>query len=403
VPPVDRAQAALSAARVGTCLWDTAAGTADADTVFLNLFDHDPGAFDGTAGTLLAHVDPQDRARVAEVLADARTADGRFGLEYRVRLADGRTRWIASTGCAEHAPDGAVTRVVEIAHELSVDAHRASDVLQVLEGMPAAFYSLDAEWRFTYVNAEAERLLGRPRRELLGQSAWETFPEAVGSDFEHHYRRARRTGHPVIFDAYYPAPLNAWYQIRAWPGPHGLAVYFLDVTDLLRVQAALTREATHDPLTDLPNRSLFFEVLSHALGSLARHPAHVGVLFIDLDGLKNVNDSLGHRAGDELLVECAVRIASALRPHDVLARLGGDEFVVLLEDLVDPRAADHVAARISTALAAPFRLHDHEVGTPASIGVATSNNPTVTADALVSWSDAAMYRAKQAGGGRSSR
>jgi diguanylate cyclase (GGDEF)-like protein len=403
VPAADRAAAALSAARIGTCTWDAATGSAEADAVLLELVGQDPATFDGATTALLAHVDPQDRARIADVVAQAAAADGRFRVELRLTLPGHRTRWLATAGSVEVDGDGSVARVVAAAHELSDDAHRRSEALRVLDEMPAAFYSLDPRWRFTYVNAEAERVVARPRDELLGRSVWDAFPAAIGSDFERHYRLARDTGHPVVFDAYYPAPLDAWYQIRVWPGSYGLAVYFLDVTDQLRAQAALAREATHDALTDLPNRSVFFEVLAHALGSLARHPAHVGVLFVDLDGLKKVNDALGHRAGDELLVECAARIAAALRPHDILARLGGDEFVVLLEDLVDPGDADHVADRITAALAEPYVLRGREVGTSASVGVATSNSSTATADALVSWADAAMYRAKQAGGGRSSR
>src|SRR3712207_4939208 len=109
--------------------------------------------------------------------------------------------------------------------------------------MPAGFYSLDREWRFTHVNAEAERLLGRPRDELLGQVLWQAFPAAAGSAFEKSYRTAVRTGRPVSFDAYYPAPLDGWYELRAWPSPEGLSVYFLEVTERRRVQEQAERSA----------------------------------------------------------------------------------------------------------------------------------------------------------------
>ncbi|HEX3005049.1 MAG TPA: SpoIIE family protein phosphatase, partial [Angustibacter sp.] len=93
------------------------------------------------------------------------------------------------------------------------------------------FFFLDPDWRFTFVNAEAERVLGRPREDLLGRSIWAEFPAAVGSDFETNYRHAADSGEPVAFDAFYPEPLEAWYEVRAWPSPDGLAVYFIDVTD----------------------------------------------------------------------------------------------------------------------------------------------------------------------------
>ena len=100
--------------------------------------------------------------------------------------------------------------------------------------MPAGFYSLDREWRFTHVNAEAERLLGRTREELLGRVLWDDWPAAINSIFEDSYRTAVRTGVPVSFDAYYPAPLDGWYELRAWPSPDGLSVYFLEVTERRR-------------------------------------------------------------------------------------------------------------------------------------------------------------------------
>ena len=99
--------------------------------------------------------------------------------------------------------------------------------------MNAAFFALDRNWRFSYVNSEAERVLGRPREELLGGVIWELYPAAVGSDFEEHYRGASATGQERVFEAYHPAPLDAWYEVRASPSPDGLSVYFLDVTQRL--------------------------------------------------------------------------------------------------------------------------------------------------------------------------
>src|SRR3712207_9196210 len=100
--------------------------------------------------------------------------------------------------------------------------------------MNAACFALDRDWRFTYVNGEAERVLQRPRGDLLGGDIGELFPAAVGSDFEVHYRGAAATGRERVFEAYYPAPLDAWYEVRAWPAPDGLSVYFLDVTERRR-------------------------------------------------------------------------------------------------------------------------------------------------------------------------
>jgi serine phosphatase RsbU (regulator of sigma subunit) len=113
----------------------------------------------------------------------------------------------------------------------------------VLEAMNAAFFALDREWRFSYVNAEAERVLASTREELLGGVVWELFPAAVGSDFEVHYRAAAATGEERVFEAHYPVPLDAWFEVRAWPSPDGLSVYFLDVTERRAAEERARRSA----------------------------------------------------------------------------------------------------------------------------------------------------------------
>ena len=129
-------------------------------------------------------------------------------------------------------------------------------------------------------------------------------------------------------------------------------------------------EALHDSLTGLPNRSLFLDRMRHALARAERESEPVAVLFCDLDGFKTVNDSLGHRTGDRLLVLVAERLSECLRPADTIARLGGDEFAVLLEELREPGDAARAAQRLLDALEAPFELRDREVYVSASIGIA---------------------------------
>jgi serine phosphatase RsbU (regulator of sigma subunit) len=116
------------------------------------------------------------------------------------------------------------------ADDPSRDPDGDARLVRVLEAMPSAFFSLDTGWRFTYVNTEAERLLASPRSALLGEVIWDRFPDAVGSAFEAQYRFAAETGEQATFEAYYPAPLDRWYEVRAWPSADGLSVYFLDIT-----------------------------------------------------------------------------------------------------------------------------------------------------------------------------
>src|SRR3954452_4287224 len=156
-------------------------------------------------------------------------------------------------------------------------------------------------------------------------------------------------------------------------------------------------EALHDSLTGLPNRSLFLDRMRHALARAEREAEPVAVLFCDLDGFKTVNDSLGHRTGDRLLVMVAERLAERLRPGDTIARLGGDEFAVLLEELREPGDAARAAQRLLDALEAPFELRDREFYVSVSIGIAAGKDD---AETLLRDADLAMYRAKSRGKGR---
>jgi diguanylate cyclase (GGDEF)-like protein/PAS domain S-box-containing protein len=156
-------------------------------------------------------------------------------------------------------------------------------------------------------------------------------------------------------------------------------------------------QALHDPLTGLPNRVLLLDRLAHAL---ARPDARVAVVLLDIDNFKLVNDSLGHSAGDELLVEIAPRLQSALRPGDTIARLGGDEFVVLLEEIGDGRAAARIAKRIVAAFEHPFNLSAGEHFAKVSLGIAISDGPDSHPTGLISDADAAMYQAKDRGRAR---
>jgi diguanylate cyclase (GGDEF)-like protein len=165
-------------------------------------------------------------------------------------------------------------------------------------------------------------------------------------------------------------------------------------------QDGLAHRVLHDPLTDLPNRTLFLDRLELALARLPRHRTSIAVLFVDLDDFKVVNDSLGHGAGDRLLVELGRRLRTAIRPADTIARFGGDEFVVLCEDINEARDAVVVGERIVAAASEPFLLQGREMFVSASVGVAIAIDGEATPETLLRDADAAMYRAKERGHGR---
>jgi PAS domain S-box-containing protein len=256
---------AMDAGRVGTFDWDLRTGELTWDDPLLAIFGYRAGEFDSTIAGFSARVHPDDVDRVTDALQTCIDAVGEFDAEYRVVRPDGTTRWVQARGRALEGPDGRAVRFVGAAYDTTEDRSTESRVSRVLEAMPAGFYSLDREWRFTHVNAEAERLLGRTRDELLGEVLWDAFPAALNSVFEESYRSAVRTGRPVSFDAYYPVPLDGWYELRAWPSPEGLSVYFLEVTERRRVRDRAERSAQR--------LALLAQVSAELAGSLDAHAA----------------------------------------------------------------------------------------------------------------------------------
>ncbi|MFN4280053.1 EAL domain-containing protein [Thermosynechococcus sp.] len=174
-----------------------------------------------------------------------------------------------------------------------------------------------------------------------------------------------------------------------------------DVTEYHRIQEQILHDALHDALTGLPNRVLLMDHLHQALGCWARCSNSLfAVLFLDVDRFKVINDSLGHLAGDQLLIGIAQRLLKCTRAGDTVARLGGDEFAILLEELKNPAQAIEVAERLLVALSRPFLLEGHEVFTSASIGIAFPSEESKTAEDLLRDADTAMYRAKSLGKAR---
>jgi diguanylate cyclase (GGDEF)-like protein len=188
-------------------------------------------------------------------------------------------------------------------------------------------------------------------------------------------------------------------DLRAEPTVAGLVLTLRDVTERRRLEQELTHRAFHDSLTGLPNRVLFHDRLQHALGRAARNETMVGVLFIDLDDFKVINDTMGHACGDELLVAASQRLTAELSAGDTAARMGGDEFVALIEDARDPEEVERVAQRVVAAFGKPYLIGDNVVNGPASIGIATTVE-AIDGDDLLRQADLALYVAKGAGKGQ---
>ena len=253
-----------------------------------------------------------------------------------------------------------------------------------------------------YASESVAQMLGRPDRELLGeQLAGFVHPDdlalvhsasAHGEPAEIVFRLLNRFGEWRHLEAHV-TDLRADRQIR------GVVFNARDITERIRLEEQLTRQAFHDGLTGMANRALFRDRLDQALARSERSLGVLAVLLIDLDGFKQVNDSLGHDAGDQLLKVVSERFDAELRPSDTLARLGGDEFAILLDGAHEAHAVT-VARRVLSALAEPVWIAGRELSVGASIGVALHAGGGGRSEDLLRHADVAMYAAKEAGRGR---
>lgn len=232
---------AVTAGGVGTFDWDLVSGRLVWDERLLDMFGLDRTRPVLHIDEFFGAVHPGDRDRVETLLRHAVDTVGVYDAEYRVVLPGGGIRWIAARGRALAGPDGRAVRLLGAAQDTTARRDSEARIARVMDSMSTAFFFLDRDWRFAYVNAEAQRVLGRRADDLLGKVVWDEFPAAVSSDFGTYYRYAMDSDEPVAFDAHYPEPLNGWYEVRAWPSPDGLAVYFLDVTDRHEAHVAAQR------------------------------------------------------------------------------------------------------------------------------------------------------------------
>ena len=267
---------------------------------------------------------------------------------------------------------------------------------------------LEEDGTVLFASAALERVLGIAPGEFVGQNSGSVVhPDdlALVNEKFSEVRAGAMLHQPVLYRASHTDGTWRWIEgtvsdLRDDPSVGGIVVNGRDVSERVEAEERLAHLARHDPLTGLPNRAALLDDLARALARGARRNRSVAALFLDLDGFKVVNDSLGHHVGDQVLVAAAERVRSHLRTGDLLARLGGDEFTVLLEDLDDHVEPVALAERLVTALRQPLEIDGRRHVVTASIGIAVSIPGDRDAADLIRQADLAMYRAKELGKGR---
>lgn len=369
------------------------------------------GALERQGRHIGEHLHPDDLPRVFDLIERARATPGfHERITVRARAKDGTWGWFESEVIDATQDDrlrGAVLRVrqldrppIDDAVDRPPDAAVGGDrFLSLAEALPLGILSADKRGCVVYCNSATSQLLNLPAHELLDRG-WEraVHPEdrpdvadAAGQVL------ATGTPHQVTFRVD-TGLFVRWAHARFVPlaggkGTAGWIATIEDVTDRRRAESTLAHQATHDPLTDLPNRTLLEDRLHQACSRLQRDGDAVTVLFIDLDDFKAVNDGHGHAAGDEVLREVARRLRRVVRTMDTVARLGGDEFVVVCEGM-DEGTTAVVVERIHDAFDVPMLVGSTSLTVSASVGVARSADPDLDAADLLSRADQEMYRAK---------
>jgi len=305
--------------------------------------------------------------------------------------------------------DEASVDCLEGAAALSRDGERARDTL---DSIGDAVVCTDLAGRITYLNAVAESMTGWVRQEACGRLFEEVLNLVEGTS-----RAAAPNPLALAIRQDGPAALNANSVLIARHGREfaiedtaapirdrrgqvvGAVMVFRDVSAARSLSLQMLHLAHHDFLTGLPNRLLLNERLSQTIASAHRHRKSLAVMFLDIDGFKGVNDSLGHVVGDLLLQSVARRLVACVRGSDTVSRQGGDEFVVLLAELSHPEDAAHVARKIVTESKSPHQIGEHLLPAAVSIGIAVYPVDGVDAATLLNNADLALLAVKAEGGG----
>lgn len=369
---------------------------------------------------LAAFAHPEDE--VDELMVPGRLAgSGRrhYQAEKRYVRKDGEVFWAQVTVSLLREPDGEPNSAAVVVEDvnrrkLAEEALKESErrFRQLFENSSDSLFVHDQQGRLVDCNAQACKVLGYTREELLalsvrditmtllaeedkqrqeGETLWERVLVAEPGAFVGFERNGLRRKNGSVF------PVEVGVGAIDYKGRRLIFAAARDITERQDLENRLSHQAFHDFLTGLPNRALFMDRLEHALARRGSQEDYIAVLFLDIDNFKNINDTYGHEVGDHVLTETGHRLASCVRAGDTVARLAGDEFTVLLEGVKDKQEAALVAERIEEQIREPLGIDEHNLFITASIGVMFGASGGGDPGEILHDADSAMYEAKRKG------
>ncbi|MGF1461082.1 MAG: putative bifunctional diguanylate cyclase/phosphodiesterase [Leptolyngbyaceae cyanobacterium] len=412
-----RLELALEASGDGLWDWDIANNKIYLSSNWLRMLGYEPSDAPVLVDSWEALLHPDEKEWVSERLTTHLQAGGSYNFDYRLQTHTGQWKWISNYGKAvEHDVQGNPLRMVGTHRDISQRKAAEAKTQESEERFRKAFDNADIgmalvapNGQFLRVNDACCRILGYQQRELLERTIQSiTHPEDSHVDWKQVRRLITEEDLTYRTEQRYLSPEGEtiWVVlgVSAVRDIQGDPLYFVsqiqDDTARRLYEAQLAHQAFHDSLTTLPNRASFQQRLEEELTRAKRTEGYqFAVLFLDLDRFKSINDSLGHAAVDELLVEVASRLQETIRDIDVVARFGGDEFAVLLADVIEVKSVLSVADRMLMAFQRPFLLKGNSYTVNSSTGITLNGPPPCTPDSLLQEADIALYRAKHSGRG----
>ncbi|VAX35463.1 diguanylate cyclase/phosphodiesterase (GGDEF & EAL domains) with PAS/PAC sensor(s) [hydrothermal vent metagenome] len=352
--------------------------------------------------TFSSIIHPEDRKKVKNIITKGLEEKKPFVLEYRIFNKEEKIRWVYEKGQGVFDKNGKILWLEGVIVDVTQRKHAEQDLQKLsraVEHSPASVVISDVNGYVEYVNPKFVEVSGYSLEEVIGhktsilksgympeqvyQNLWETI--SAGNEWHGEMQNRKKNGE--LF----------WENIciSSIKDSEGVITHFLAVKEDITRTKEYEKKVNFDHLTDLPNRTLVFDRLSQAISSAKREEKFVVVMLIDLDQFKIVNDTLGHSAGDQLLMESAERLRESTRKSDTVARLSGDEFLVILPDLTAATHSAVVAQKVLESFSLPFFIGGREIFVTASIGLTAYPTDGENPDVLLRNADAAMYRAKK--------
>ena len=407
----ERLAEAQALARLGSWELDLATGKQMWSQELYRLFGLNPAEPDISQQNVLSRVHPDDQEAMLKLRATIESGSP-SAVDCRILLSDGSVRWVHTQGAVKiwrgDAPAVVSGTVQDITDRKRAEAevHDTLSLLNAtLDSTADGILVVDADGRIRSFNQKFVAMWRLPDDVLAHADDNQALhfvlsqvkePEAFLAKVRELYAQPEADSRDLI-EFHDGRTVERCSQPQRVDGvPVGRVWSFRDITERVRLEAELEHQAFHDSLTGLANQALFRDRVTHALARSARLQSEVAVLFVDLDDFKTVNDSLGHTAGDALLVAVAERLRDCLRAADTAARLGGDEFAILVEGAGSHAAATGLAERLLAVLKEPFIVAGRDIVVRASVGIAFDETH-ITTGQLLRNADIAMYTAKRGG------